>query len=202
MHSAAIDQNIYGQFLESAFFGNIEGGVLDEGSPRSIKGGVLDGCREDVLDACKTLGIPVLRWPGGNFTSPYQWEDGIGPREERPRRLELAWGSEESNRFGTPEFLAWCRAVGAEPYLAHSCRNVDDAVPWVENTNYSGTTEYTKKRAADGHPEPYGVKFWGLGNEVYGPWQMGVRSAQQYVTDAREHARFMRAVDPSLRFIA
>lgn len=199
---AAIDQNIYGQFLESAFFGNIEGGVLDEGSPFSIQGGVLDGCREDVLDACRALGIPVLRWPGGNFTSPYRWEDGIGPRDERPRRLELAWGTEESNRFGTPEFLAWCDAVGAEPYLAHSCRSVDDAVRWVEYTNYAGTTEYTKKRAADGHAEPYGVKLWGLGNEVYGPWQMGVRSAERYVEDAREHARFMRAVDPTLRFIA
>ncbi|MVA75270.1 alpha-N-arabinofuranosidase [Auraticoccus sp. F435] len=198
-----IDRNIYGHFLESAFYGNIEGGVLDEGSPLAVADdGPLQGCRADVLEACAELGVPVLRWPGGNFTSPYWWRDGTGPRDRRPRRLELAWGSEESNRFGTPEFLAWADAVGAEPYLAHSCRDVDDAVRWVEYTNYRGTTEMARLRAEDGHPEPYGVRYWGLGNEVYGPWQMGHRPVGRYVEDAREHARFMRAVDPSLSFVA
>lgn len=198
-----IDDFIYGHFLEQAFYGNIDGGVFDEGSELSIKEpGPLQGCRADVLDACRELGVSVLRWPGGNFTSPYWWRDGVGPRDERPRRLELAWHSEESNRFGTPEFLAWCEAVGAEPYLAHSCRSVDDAVRWVEYTNYGGDTELARLRAADGRPDPYPVKYWGLGNEVYGRWQMGYRSPQRYIEDAREHARFMRAVDPDLRFIA
>lgn len=200
---ADVNQEIYGHFLEAAFFGNIEGGLLDEGSPLSIsEPGPLQGARADVLEACRELGIPVLRWPGGNFTSPYWWEDGTGPRDARPRRLELAWGSEETNRFGTPEFLAWCDAIGAEPYLAHHCRNVDDAVRWVEYTNYGGDTAYTARRRDDGHPAPYGVRYWGLGNEVYGRWQMGHRDVERYVADAQEHARFMRLVDPDLSFIA
>lgn len=198
-----IDPFIYGHFLESAFFGNIEGGVFDEGSPLSSDGpGARDGLRRDVMDLCRELGLPIVRWPGGNFTSAYHWEDGVGPRDARPRRLELAWGEEESNRFGTDEFLAWCAEVGTEPYLAHSCRDVDDAVRWVEYTNYAGDTSYTRQRAANGHPAPYGVKYWGLGNEVYGRWQMGHRTAAEYAAAAREHARFMRVVDPSLKFVA
>jgi alpha-L-arabinofuranosidase len=198
-----IDPMIYGHFLESAFFGNIEGGVFDEGSPLSYDGpGARNGLRGDVIKLCRELGLPIVRWPGGNFTSPYHWEDGIGPRDRRPRRLELAWGEEESNRFGTDEFLAWCNEVGTVPYLAHSCRDVDDAVRWVEYTNYGGDTDYTRQRARNGHAEPYGVKYWGLGNEVYGRWQMGYRSASAYAADAREHARFMHQVDPSLKFVA
>lgn len=198
-----IDDNIYGHFLESSFFGNIEGGVFDEGSPLSIsEPGHRDGLREDVLALCRDLGMPVVRWPGGNFTSPYHWQDGIGPREARPRRLELAWGEEESNRFGTDEFLTWCAEVGADAYLAHSCRSVDDAVRWVEYTNYGGDTDLTRRRKAYGHEAPYGVRYWGLGNEVYGRWQMGYRSAQAYAEAAREHGLFMRHVDPAIKLVA
>ncbi|PCC37900.1 alpha-N-arabinofuranosidase [Brachybacterium alimentarium] len=205
---AEVDPDVYGHFLESAFFGNIEGGVFDEGSPLSVTGqGALDGCRLDVIEACRELGLPVVRWPGGNFTSAYWWRDGVGPRDERPRRLELAWRSEESNRFGTPEFLAWVEAVTTDAtptaaYLHHGARSVDDAVRWVEYTNYAGRTEMTALRAADGHPDPYDVLWWGVGNEIYGPWQMGHRSVEQYVQDAREHTRFMRQVDSRLKFIA
>ena len=198
-----IERDVYGHFLESAFFGNIEGGVLDEGSPLSEPGpGVRAGFRKDVLALCRELGIPNVRWPGGNFTSPYHWEDGIGERSTRPRRLELAWGSEESNRFGTDEFLAWCADVGAAPFLVHGCRSVDDAVRWVEYTNYAGDTAYTRRRKDNGHPQPYGVRYWGIGNEPYGPWQMGHRPAAEYAAAAREHARFMRLVDPGIRLIA
>jgi len=198
-----ISRDVYGHFLEQAFFGNIEGGVFDEGSPLSVGGdGPLAGCRADVIEACRELGLPVVRWPGGNYTSAAWWQDGTGPRDERPRRLELAWGSEESNRFGTPEFLAWCEAVGTTPYLAHSARSVDDAVRWVEYANWGGDTAMTRLRAADGHPEPHGVPWWGVGNEVYGDWQMGHRPVEQYVADALEHVRFMRAVDPAARFVA
>lgn len=198
-----IERDIYGHFLESAFFGNIDGGVFDEGSPHAEAGpGVRAGFRRDVLDLCRELGIPNVRWPGGNFTSPYHWEDGIGDRDARPRRLELAWGSEESNRFGTDEFLAWCADVGAEPFLVHGCRSVDDAVRWVEYTNYAGDTAYTRRRKDNGHPDPYRVRFWGIGNEPYGPWQMGYRPAAEYAAAAREHARFMRLVDPDLKLIA
>lgn len=198
-----IDPNIYGHFLESGFFNNIEGGVFDEGSPLSVaEPGLLKGMRQDVIDACRALDMPVVRWPGGNFTSPYAWTDGIGPRDERPRRLNLAWGGEETNRFGTDEFLAWCEAAGTEPYLAHSARSVDDAVAWVEYTNYAGDTARTRERARNGRPEPRRVRYWGVGNEVYGPWQMGCRPAEQYARDAREHALFMRRVDPAIRIIA
>ncbi len=197
--TGSLHPHVYGHFLEQNFFGNIEGGVVDEGSPLSDPE---TGLRTDVLEACRELGVPIVRWPGGNFTSAYHWEDGIGPRDQRPRRLDLTWGGEESNRFGTDEFLAWCDAVGAEPFLVHSCRSVDDAVRWVEYTNHGGNTAYTKQRAANGHPAPYPVRYWGVGNEVYGPWQMGHRPAEQYAADLREHARFMRAVDPDLRIIA
>jgi alpha-N-arabinofuranosidase len=203
-----VDPRIYGHFLESAFFGNIEGGVFDEGSPLSVTGhGALDGCRADVIEACRELGLPVVRWPGGNFTSGYWWQDGTGPRADRPARLELAWGSRETNRFGTPEFLAWVAAVGTgdrptEAYLHHHGRDVDDAVRWVEYTNAGADTTLTRRRAADGHPEPYDVTWWGVGNEVYGDWQMGHRSVERYVEDARDHVQFMRQVDPRLRFVA
>ncbi|KAB8192794.1 alpha-N-arabinofuranosidase [Nonomuraea phyllanthi] len=197
-----IDDDVYGHFLESAFFGNIEGGVFDEGSPLSVdEPGPLHGVRADVLELCRELGPGPIRWPGGNFTSAYHWEDGIGPRDARPTRLELAWGGLESNRFGTDEFLAWCEAVGAEPYLVHSCRDVDEAVRWVEYTNAARDTTLTALRARNGRAEPWGVRYWGVGNEVYGPWQMGHRSADEYAAAAREHALFMRQVDPSIRLI-
>ncbi len=143
----------------------------------------------------------MVRWPGGNYTSSYRWEDGIGPRDERPRRLDLNWGDEDSNRFGTDEFLAWCEAVGAAPYLAHHCRSVDDAVRWVEYTNYGGDTAFTRRRASNGRETPWKVPYWGIGNEVYGHWQMGYRPAEQYARDAREHARFMKMVDPDIKTI-
>ena len=198
-----ISREVYGHFLEQAFFGNVEGGVFDEGSSLSItEDGPLRGCRADVIDACRQLGLPVVRWPGGNVTSAYWWRDGTGPRGARPRRLELAWGSEETNRFGTPEFLAWCQAVGTRPFLVHSMRSVDDAVRWVEYTNHPGDTEMTRLRTTDGLPKPAPVTLWGLGNEVYGPWQMGQRPVGDYVRDARQHARFMSLVDPALRYVA
>src|SRR5262249_29776854 len=98
--AGTVNPHIYGHFLEQNFFGNIEGGVFDEGSPHSDPA---TGFRQDVLEACRELGVPIVRWPGGNFTSAYHWTDGIGPRDDRPRRLDLTWGGEESNRFGTDE---------------------------------------------------------------------------------------------------
>jgi len=203
-----IDRRIYGHFLEGHFFGNIQGGVFDEGSPFSIsEPGVTHGLRADVIDACRTLGLPVVRWPGGNYASAYHWEDGIGPRDARPTRLELTWGGqdgmsmEEDNRFGTDEFLAWCALTGAEPYLNNTCRSVEEAVRWLEYTNYAGRSHFADLRRKNGHPEPYGVSIWGIGNEAYGPWQMGYRGPEQYAADAREHALFMRKVDPSVRLV-
>lgn len=204
-----IDRNIFGHFLEGNFYGNIHGGIFEEGSPLSEQNeGVTKGFRLDVIEALRALRIPVVRWPGGNYASAYHWEDGIGPRDRRPRRLELTWGrdsgnplAEEDNRFGTDEFLTWCDAIGTQPYLNNNCRSVEEAARWVEYTNYGGDTHYTRLREANGQREPYGVRYWGLGNEVYGPWQMGHRSAEQYASDAREHGLFMRRVDPGIKLI-
>ena len=193
-----LDRRVFGGFIEH--LGRcIYGGVFDEGSPLSDE----RGYRRDVLEAAKDLRIPILRWPGGNFVSGYHWTDGIGPREERPRKTELAWFSEESNRFGTDEFIEYCRLMGAEPYI---CVNMgtgtmDEAQAWVEYCNGTGDTYWANLRRANGHEEPYNVKYWGLGNEMYGEWQIGALSAEDYVRKAREFAKVMRWTDPSIELV-
>jgi alpha-N-arabinofuranosidase len=194
-----VDRRIFGGFIEH--LGRcIYGGIFDEGSPLSDE----RGFRTDVLDALRDLQPPVLRWPGGNFVSGYHWTDGIGPVDERPRKIELAWGSEESNRFGTDEFIAYCRALGAEP---HICINMgtgtlDEAQAWVEYCNGKGDTYWANRRRANGHPEPYGVRYWGLGNEMYGEWQIGGMRADEYVAAARRYAKIMRLTDPTIELVS
>ena len=161
------------------------------------------GFRRDVLEAAQNLRMPILRWPGGNFVSGYHWTDGIGPREERPRRTELAWFSEESNRFGTHEYIDYCRTLGVEPYI---CVNMgtgtmDEAQGWVEYCNGTSDTYWANLRRANGREEPFGVKYWGLGNEMYGDWQIGALSAEEYVKKAREFAKVMRWTDPSIELV-
>lgn len=193
-----VDNRIFGGFVEH--LGRcIYGGIFDEGSPLSDE----QGFRLDVLAAARALRVPVLRWPGGNFVSGYHWTDGIGPREQRPRKMELAWHSEESNRFGTDEYIAYCRRLGAEPYI---CINMgtgtlDEAQAWVEYCNGTGNTYWANLRRRNGHPEPYGVKYWGLGNEVYGPWQIGALAADDYVKRAVEFAKVMKWTDPSIQLV-
>jgi alpha-N-arabinofuranosidase len=194
-----VDRRIFGGFIEH--LGRcIYGGVFDEGSPLSDA----RGFRGDVLDALKALQPTVLRWPGGNFVSGYHWTDGIGPPDQRPRKIELAWGSEESNRFGTDEFVEYCRALGAEP---HICINMgtgslDEAQAWVEYCNGTGNTYWANRRRANGHPEPYRVRYWGLGNEMYGAWQIGHLTAEQYVAAARRYAQIMLLTDPSIELVS
>ncbi|MGI8914900.1 MAG: hypothetical protein ACR2JY_14145 [Chloroflexota bacterium] len=190
-----IDHRIFGGFIEH--LGRcIYGGIFEEGSPLSDAAGF----RSDVLTAAQALRIPVLRWPGGNFVSGYHWQDGIDPVGQRPRRLDLAWHVEESNRFGTDEFMQYCQALGTEPYL---CVNMgtgtqDEAQGWAEYCNGVGNTHYANLRRENGHPEPYGVKYWGLGNEMYGPWQIGRLSAEDYVKKAIEFAKVRHWTDPSI----
>lgn len=194
-----IDRRLFGGFIEH--LGRcIYGGVFDEGS--DLADG--RGFRRDVLGAVRDLRPPHVRWPGGNFVSGYHWTDGIGPQDRRPRRVELAWNSEESNRFGTDEFMAWCEAVGTEPVI---CLNMgtgtlDEALAWVEYCNSSGSTHWAEQRRANGHPAPYGVRYWGLGNEMYGDWQLGQRSAHDYVREARQWAKALKLLDPSISLIS
>ena len=194
-----IDPKIYGNFLEH--LGRcIEGGVFDEGSPLSDA----NGFRRDVLDAAKKLGVSLLRWPGGNFSSNYHWNDGIGPRDQRPRRLEMAWGTVETNRFGTHEFMQYAELLGAQPYF---CANLGtgtwtEAQQWVEYCNSSEDTAMTRLRKQNGRAEPWKVTHWGLGNEIDGPWQMGHRSADDYGKFALEAAKLMKLTDPDIKLVA
>jgi alpha-L-arabinofuranosidase len=194
-----IDPKLYGNFIEH--LGRcIQGGIFDEGSPLSDS----EGFRRDVLTAVENLHVPVLRWPGGNFSSNYNWMDGIGPRDSRPRRLEMAWGTIEDNRFGTHEFLDYVAKVGAEPYI---CTNLgtgtwDEAQQWVEYVNYDGDTATTRLRKKNGRDKPWKVNYWGLGNEMDGPWQMGHRSADDYGKFALEAAKLMHWTDRSVKLIA
>jgi alpha-N-arabinofuranosidase len=194
-----VDPNLFGNFAEH--LGRcIYGGIYEEGSPLSDK----DGYRKDVMDATRQLGVTILRWPGGNFSSGYNWKDGIGPKDQRPVRADLAWGDIESNRFGTDEFLRYCKLMGLEPYI---CVNlglgtIDDARNWVEYCNDSRHTYWADQRRKNGQDEPYEVKYWGLGNEIDGPWQLGHKNAEDYSKLALEAGKAMRAVDPSIKLIA
>src|SRR5215469_14419986 len=194
-----IDPKIYGNFIEH--LGRcIDGGVFEEKSPLSDS----NGFRRDVLEAAKNLHVSILRWPGGNFSSNYHWRDGIGPRDQRPPRLEMAWGTVESNRFGTHEFLNYVEMLGAEPYI---CTNLgtgtwDEAQQWVEYCNSSEDTAMTRLRRQNGRRDPWKVTYWGLGNEIDGPWQMGHRSADDYGKFALEAAKLMKLTDPSIKLVA
>ncbi len=195
----AVDQRIYGGFIEH--LGRcIYGGIFDEGSPLSDE----SGFRRDVMGVLRALHPPVLRWPGGNFVSGYHWLDGVGPVEQRPRRMELAWHAEESNRFGTNEFLQYCELLGCEPYLCVNMGNgtIDEAQAWVEYCNSSGNTYWANLRRQHGRAEPYHVKYWGLGNEMYGSWQIGALNAEDYSKKAREFAKVMKWTDPSIQLIS
>jgi alpha-N-arabinofuranosidase len=193
-----IDKNIYGGFIEH--LGRcIYGGIYEENSPLSDE----HGFRKDVMSAVQALQLPVLRWPGGNFVSGYHWTDGIGPVEQRPKHLELAWHSVEPNRFGTDEFIQYCRVMGIEPYICVNMGSgtMDEARAWVEYCNGTDDTYWANLRRQNGHEEPYNVKYWGLGNEMYGKWQIGALEPEDYVKKAREFAKVMKWIDPTIKLI-
>jgi alpha-L-arabinofuranosidase len=194
-----IDRNIYGSFIEE--LGRcIYGGVYDPGSPLSDS----DGYRKDVIQAIEDLHVTVLRWPGGNFASGYNWKDGIGPKDKRPRKWDTAWQEVDPNQFGTDEFLRYCEKLRVEPYITVNMGTgtMQEAADWVEYCNATTDSQWANERRKNGHPEPYNVKFWGLGNEVYGSWQAGHKDAQQYAADALEFAKMMRWVDPAIKLVA
>jgi alpha-L-arabinofuranosidase len=198
-NSGVIDRNIFGGFAEH--LGRcIYGGIYEPGSLLADK----KGFRTDVLEALGRLGIPVIRYPGGNFVSGYRWRDGVGPAGERAVRTELAWHDLETNRFGTNEFIDFCRKLRTEPYLAVNCGDGDirEARDWVEYCNGTGNSTLVKLRHEHGYPRPHGVKYWGIGNEVDGHWQIGYKTPEEYARAFTEFGKVMKWVDPNIRLIA
>lgn len=194
-----IDHNIFGGFAEH--LGRcIYGGIYEPGSPLADR----EGYRTDVLAALRRLGISVLRYPGGNFVSGYRWRDGVGPVSERPARTDLAWHDLETNRFGTNEFVEFCRRLGAEPYLVVNCGDGDmrEARDWVEYCNGTGDSALVKLRWQHGFPGPHGIKYWGIGNEVDGHWQIGYKTPVEYARAFTEFGKVMKWVDPDIKLVA
>jgi len=193
-----VSGRLFGSFVEH--MGRcVYGGIYEPGHPQADEA----GARQDVIELTRELGVSVVRYPGGNFVSGYRWEDGIGPVERRPTRLDLAWRSVETNAFGLHEFLDWAAKVGVEPMLAVNLgtRGIQEAADLVEYVNHPGGTRLSNLRAANGHPEPFGVKLWCLGNEMDGPWQVGHRTAADYGKLASEAGKTMKLVDPSIELV-
>ncbi|MCI7227584.1 Alpha-N-arabinofuranosidase [uncultured Clostridium sp.] len=194
-----IDNKLYSSFTEH-LGRSIYSGIYEPGHPTADE----KGYRMDVAELVKELGVPVIRYPGGNFVSCYDWHDGIGPKEQRPRRMDYAWATIETNEFGIDEFCQWAEKVGIEPMIAVNLGtgSIKDAGDLVEYCNHPGGTYWSDLRAQNGHPEPYNIKYWCLGNEMEGSWQAGHLSAEDYTKKALEAAKIMRWVDPSIKLVA
>ncbi len=190
---------IYGNFVEH--LGRcVYGGIYDPDSPKADE----RGFRTDVLDAVKGLNVSITRYPGGNFVSNYHWLDGVGPKEERKTRMELAWHRLEPNLFGTNEFIEFAKEIDTAPYFAVNMGTgtIEEAQQWVEYCNIESGPYYAELRKHHGYPEPHNIKYWSLGNEMDGFWQMGHLNAEDYSKKAREAAKLMRLTDPSIKLIA
>jgi alpha-L-arabinofuranosidase len=194
-----IDRNLFGSFLEHLGRAIYEG-IYDPGSKLADA----NGFRKDVLSEIHQLGVPIIRYPGGNFVSGYNWLDGVGPKQSRPRVLDKAWNTLESNQFGTNEFLAWCKAVGTLPLMGLNLGTgtTEEAAALVEYCNVDKGTKWSDLRRQHGVADPWKVEHWCLGNEMDGPWQIGHMSATEYGQKAQDAARQMHYVDPSLKLIA
>ncbi len=193
------DPRLFGAFVEH--LGRcVYGGIFEPGHPSADD----KGFRQDVMALVRELAPTIMRYPGGNFVSGYNWEDGVGPVAARPRRLDYAWFSTEPNTFGTNEFIDWCRAAGVEPMLAVNLgtRGPEAAGRFIEYCNHPSGTALSDLRQAHGWPEPHGVKFWCLGNEMDGPWQTGAKTAEEYGRIAAETAKVMRWIDPTIELAA
>ena len=191
---AQLDRRIFGTFVEH--LGRcVYGGIYEPGHRTADE----NGFRQDVLDLTKELGVTMVRYPGGNFLSGYNWEDGVGPKDQRPVRLDLAWASTEDNSFGTNEFMVWAKKAEVEPMFAVNLgtRGPDEARHFLEYCNHPGGTYYSDLRKSHGFPEPHNIKFWCLGNEMDGPWQICAKTAKEYGRIAQETAKVMRWVDDS-----
>lgn len=209
-----IDPKIYGVFMEPINFNGKRMGLPDSVTYSTLYGTLYDpqspladehGFRKDYIEAMKELKITNMRWPGGNFLMAYDWKDGIGPKDQRPKRINLAWGGLETNQVGTDEWFALNKAIGSENILCVNLGlgSIMDACYWLEYCNHKKGTYYSDLRAKNGHPDPYNVKIVDLGNEVDGyPWELGHKSIDEYSRIGREAAKAMKAVDGSIKLVA
>ena len=195
----AIDPRLYGAFVEH--LGRcVYGGIYEPGHPTADA----HGFRHDVLELVRELNVPVTRYPGGNFVSGYNWEDGIGPKSQRPVRLDLAWRTTETNQCGLDDFVTWCQAANTAPLMAINLgtRGPEQARDIVEYCNHPGGSLWSDRRIANGYRAPHQIKTWCLGNEMDGPWQMGAKTADEYGRIACESAKLMKWVDPTIELVA
>jgi alpha-N-arabinofuranosidase len=195
---SSVDKRVYGSFLEHMGRA-VYTGIYEPGHETADE----NGFRTDVLDMVRDLEMPIVRYPGGNFVSAYRWEDGIGPRSERPVRLDLAWRTRETNQIGVNEFADWARLAGTEMMLAMNLgsRGLDDARNFLEYCNHPGGTYWSDLRARHGYKEPHNVRIWCLGNEMDGPWQVGHKSAAEYGHLANEVSKAFKYFDKTLETV-
>ena len=179
-------------------------GTFEIGAVSLMPADNMEGFRADLVKILREIGSPIYRWPGGNFLSGYEWRDGIGDPDQRPPRYDYAWNTVESNDMGTDEYMTWCKLLGSEPYLVVSTGFGDwySAGQWVEYVNGSETSPMGRERAKNGHPAPYGVVYWGVGNEGYGEWQLGHMSPEHYVLKHNYFGEEMLKKDPNIKLIA
>ncbi|MFD2611746.1 arabinosylfuranosidase ArfA [Paenibacillus gansuensis] len=194
-----VDKRLFGSFIEHLGRA-VYGGIYEPGHPKADG----QGFRTDVLELIQALQVPIIRYPGGNFVSGYDWRDGIGPLEERKSRLELAWRTIEPNRFGLNEFVDWSKAAGSEVMWAVNLgtHGPEEARSLVEYANHPSGTYWSDLRKSHGYDKPHGIKTWCLGNEMDGPWQIGHKTAAEYGRIACETAKVMKWVDPSIELVA
>lgn len=195
---ADIDNRIYGSFIEHLGRA-VYDGIYEPGHPEANE----LGFRKDVIETINELNVPLVRYPGGNFVSGYNWEDGIGPVEDRPKRLELAWRSVETNEVGLHEFMKWADLANTEVNMAVNLgtRGMDAARNLLEYTNHPGGTYWSDLRKENGAEEPFNIKTWCLGNEMDGPWQIGAKTADEYGRLAEETAKAMKLVDDTIELV-
>ena len=199
MNIAKVESEVFGSFLEHLGRAVYEG-IYEPNSAVADEAGL----RKDVIEAVKEMGVSIVRYPGGNFVSNYNWRDGIGPKEKRPRRLELHWQSIETNQFGTDDFMGWCKKTNLEPMLAVNLGSgtMKDAQELVEYCNHRYGTALSDERIQNGYKDPHNVKYWCLGNEVDGEWQAGHMSAIEYAKKAYEAAKLMKWTDENVKVVA
>ena len=195
---APVHRRTFGSFVEH--MGRcVYTGIYEPGHPTADA----QGLRQDVADLVRELGVTTVRYPGGNFVSGYRWEDGVGPRDQRPVRRDLAWHSIETNRFGLDEFMTWCQGLDIEPMMAVNLgtRGVQEALDLLEYCNHPSGTHLSDQRIANGHPDPHGIRMWRLGNEMDGHWQIGHLDARAYGRKAARTARAMKMADRDLELV-